>query len=132
MASMNQPVLPEGLLSGARTARGRVAIGIGAAALLGIGLWLLSRPHAGAAASDDATVPPLVTVTVPIWGDVNGSVSLTGLISARNDMPIGNEGDPGRKGQLLAQLNPITAESQLDSAGASLDQDRHCRAVTPP
>jgi HlyD family secretion protein len=76
-------------------------------------------------------------VTVPTWGDVNGSVSLTGLISARNDMPIGNEGDPGRiaevlveagdhvrKGQLLAQLNPITADSQLDSAAASLDQDR--------
>ena len=134
---MNQPVLPEGFIFRARIPRGRLAIGTGAAVVLAMGFWLLSRPHAGAAASDDATVPPLVTVTVPTWGDVNGSVSLTGLISARNDMPIGNEGDPGRiaevvveagdhvhKGQLLAQLNPITANSQVDSAAASLDQDR--------
>lgn len=135
---MNQTDMPEGTDPDARRPRWPLAIGAGAAAVLGIVLWLVSRPHAGAAASDnDTTVPPLVTVTVPSWGDVTASVSLTGLISARNDMPIGNEGDPGRiaevlveagdhvhKGQLLARLNPITADSQLDSAAASLEQDR--------
>jgi HlyD family secretion protein len=138
MGSMNETIMPEGTDPGARRPRWPLAIGAGAAAVLGIVLWLVSRPHAGAAASDnDTTVPPLVTVTVPSWGDVKAAVSLTGLISARNDMPIGNEGDPGRiaevlveagdhvrKGQLLARLNPITADSQLDSAAASLEQDR--------
>jgi RND family efflux transporter MFP subunit len=135
---MNQTVVPGGTDSGGRRPRIFVALGIGAVAVACIGLWLLSRPHAGAAATDNETnVPPLVTVTMANWGDVNATVSLTGLISARNDMPIGNEGDPGRiaevlveagdhvrKGQLLARLNPITAESQLDGAAASLDQDR--------
>jgi HlyD family secretion protein len=135
---MNQTLMPDGTDSGVRRARWPLAIGVGAAAALAVVLWLVNRPHAGAAASDnDTTVPPLVTVTVPDWGDVRSSVSLTGLISARNDMPIGNEGDPGRiaevlveagdhvrKGQLLARLNPITADSQLDSAAASLEQDR--------
>jgi RND family efflux transporter MFP subunit len=133
---MNLTTLPDGADPAVR--RPRWPLAVGAAAALGLVLWLVSRPHAGAAASDnDATVPPLVTVTVPAWGDVKSSVSVTGLISARNDMPIGNEGDAGRitevlveagdhvkKGQLLARLNPITADSQLDSAAASLEQDR--------
>ncbi len=105
--------------------------------------WMLVRPHAGAATPDKETaVPPLVTVVVPALGAVTSKVSLTGLISARNDMPIGNEGDAGRisevlvepgdrvrKGQVLARLNPITAQSQLDSAQASLDEVRANAAV---
>ena len=104
---------------------------------------MLLRPHAGAATSDnDAAAPPLVTVVVPALGAVTSKVSLTGLISARNDMPIGNEGDAGRisevlveagdrvrKGQVLARLNPITAQSQLDAAEASLDEVRANAAV---
>lgn len=104
---------------------------------------MLLRPHAGAATSDnDAAAPPLVTVVVPALGAVTSKVSLTGLISARNDMPIGNEGDAGRisevlveagdrvrKGQVLARLSPITAQSQLDGAEASLDEVRANAAV---
>jgi RND family efflux transporter MFP subunit len=105
---------------------------------------MLLRSHAGAATSDNdaAVAPPLVTVVVPAMGAVTSKVSLTGLISARNDMPIGNEGDAGRisevlveagdrvrKGQVLARLNPITAQSQLDAAEASLDEVRANAAV---
>jgi len=120
---------------GGRPRRRLVIIG-GSVLLVGIVIWLLARPHA-AANDGEATAPPLVSVMVPAIGDVSATVSLTGLISARNDMPIGNEGDPGRiaavlveagdhvhKGQLLAQLNPLTAESQLDSAAAALEEDR--------
>ena len=106
-------------------------------------VWMLVRSHAGAQTSDkDAAVPPLVTVVVPALGAVTSKVSLTGLISARNDMPIGNEGDAGRisevlveagdrvrKGQVLARLNPITAQSLLDSAEASLDEVQANAAV---
>ena len=108
----------------------------GAVLVSAVAAWLLARPHAGDPISDkDAAVPPLVTVVVPALGAVTAKVSLTGLISARNDMPIGNEGDTDRisevlveagdrvrKGQVLARLNPITAQSQLDSAEASLDE----------
>lgn len=117
--------------------------GAGAALVLAAVVWMLVRSHAGASASDkDAAVPPLVTVVVPVLGAVTSQVSLTGLISARNDMPIGNEGDAGRiaevlveagdrvhKGQTLARLNPITAQSQLDSAEASLDEVQANAAV---
>src|SRR5208283_3540647 len=105
--------------------------------------WMLVRSHAGASTSDkDAAVPPLVTVVMPALGAVTSKVSLTGLISARNDIPIGNEGDADRiaevlveagdrvrKGQVLARLNPITAQSQLDGAEASLDEVRANAAV---
>jgi HlyD family secretion protein len=115
----------------------------GAALVLAGVVWMLVRSHAGASTSDkDAAEPPLVTVVIPVLGAVTSKVSLTGLISARNDMPIGNEGDAGRiaevraeagdrvrKGQVLARLNPITAQSQLDSAEASLDEVRANAAV---
>jgi RND family efflux transporter MFP subunit len=115
----------------------------GAALVLAVVVWMLVRSHAGASTSDkDAAAPPLVTVVVPALGAVTSQVSLTGLISARNDMPIGNEGDAGRisevlveagdrvrKGQVLARLRPVAAQSQLDSAEASLDEVQANAAV---
>ena len=114
-----------------------------AALVLAVVVWMLVRSHAGASTSDkDAAAPPLVTVVVPVLGAVTSQVSLTGLISARNDMPIGNEGDAGRisevlveasdrvrKGQVLARLRPVAAQSQLDSAEASLDEVQENAAV---
>jgi HlyD family secretion protein len=118
-------------------------IGVVLILALGAGGWLLARSHAAAAAQNkDAIVPPRVTVVIPQLGKVNAAVSLTGLISARNDMPIGNEGDTGRvaevlveagdhvrQGQVLARLNPITAEAQVHSAEAALDEVRANAAV---
>jgi RND family efflux transporter MFP subunit len=127
------------------TSRWRRVGGIGIVLLLalGVGAWLLARSHANSAAqSNNAAVPPRVTVVIPILGKINATVSLTGLISARNDMPIGNEGDTGRiaevlveagdhveQGQVLARLNPITAQSQVHSAEAALDEVKANAAV---
>jgi HlyD family secretion protein len=135
--------MTQSVVSGYRTGwPWRFATAGGALVLAGV-VWTLVRSHAGASTSDkDAAEPPLVTVVVPVLGAVASKVSLTGLISARNDMPIGNEGDAGRiaevlveagdrvhRGQVLARLNPITAQSQLDSAEASLDEVRANAAV---
>jgi HlyD family secretion protein len=141
---MTQSVAPERPQL-ARASRWRTLGGIGVVLVvaLAVGGWLLARSHAATAAQNkDATVPPRVTVVIPTLGKVNATVSLTGLISARNDMPIGNEGDTGRvaevlveagdhvhQGQVLARLNPITAEAQVHSAEASLDEVRANAAV---
>jgi len=88
------------------------------------------------------STPPLVSVIVPSRGEVASSVAVTGQISAVNDMPIGVDGNAGRiaevlvepgdfvrKGQVLARLNPISAQSQVDSASASLEELRSSAAV---
>jgi RND family efflux transporter MFP subunit len=120
----------------------RLVVGISIAVLLAIGVggWRLTRAPADAAAmvkdkDKDNGATPLVTVVIPSLGNVASTVSLTGLISAINDMPIGVEGDGGRisavlvepgdhvkRGQVLARLNPLTAQSQVDSASASVDE----------
>jgi len=82
-------------------------------------------------------------VVVPALGNVTSTVSLTGEISAQNDMPIGVEGDGGRisavlvepgdhvrRGQVLARLNPLTAQSQVDGAEAALDELRASAAAS--
>jgi len=78
---------------------------------------------------------PVVSVITPVPGDIAATVAITGAISARNDMPIGPEGEGGRvaavyveagdkvrKGQLLAQLDPTVAQSQVAAAAASRDE----------
>jgi len=137
---MNQTLMSSDASPEGRGTRWRVYAGIGVVGVLALAaaVWLLGRGHAAAAATGkDSVVPPLITVIIPSRGEVNASVSLTGLISARNDMPIGNEGDAGRiaevlvepgdrvrQGQVLAKLNPIAAQSQLDNMQAALEQER--------
>ena len=126
-------------LAGRRPSRPKL-LGIAAAVIvvLAFGGWRMTRAPSAAQAPDhdkDGVVPPLVTVVVPSLGNVVTTVSLTGQIGAQNDMPIGVEGDGGRisavlvepgdrvkRGQVLARLNPLTAQSQVDSAQASLDE----------
>lgn len=80
---------------------------------------------------------PLVTVMTPAVKEVTATVSFTGAIAARYDMPIANEGDtarivgvyvwPGdrvRKGQLLAKLDDSVLIPQINRLAASLDQAR--------
>ena len=135
---MDQMVTPD-YVDHSVTRRRRYQIAIGAALIcvVGIAAWYLVRHHVSAAGVKNTGPLPLVTVVTPALGEVPASVSLTGLISARNDIPIGTEGDVGRisavlveagdrvhKGQILARLNPITGQSQVDSAEASLAEAR--------
>lgn len=143
---MNQPVMTDPETPGAGGGRWRTPTLIGggvlAVALVG---WLILRPHGAAQAATtekNGSVTPLITVVVPQLGPVPTTVSVTGQISARNDVPIGVEGDEGRiaavlaepgdrvhKGQVLARLNPVTAQTQVDSAAASLDELKATAAV---
>lgn len=80
---------------------------------------------------------PLVTVMTPPVKEVTASVSFTGAIAARYDMPIANEGDTARvvgvyveagdhvqKGQLLAKLDDSVLVPQVNRLAASLEQAR--------
>ena len=128
-----------------RRARARLLVGVGLALACAIALaaWLVVRARAvGATPANGVTAPPLVTVITPKLGEVVASVSLTGMISARNDVPIGNEGDSARvtavlveagahvrKGQVLARLSAVSAQSQVNSADAALDEARSAAAL---
>jgi RND family efflux transporter MFP subunit len=143
---MNQPVTTDSNLSDTDSKRRRTLYLVGGAVLaVAIIGWLVLRPHGAAQAAvseKNNTVPPLITAVTPQFGPVSTAVSVTGQISARNDIPIGIESDEGRiaavlaepgdrvhKGQVLARLNPITAQTQVDSATASLDELKATAAV---
>jgi HlyD family secretion protein len=86
---------------------------------------------------------PLISVIVPGLRAVTSSVTFTGAIAARYDMPIGNDGDTGRivavyvepgdhvrKGQLLAKLDDSVLIPQVNRLAAALEQARAQAALS--
>ncbi|HYM27195.1 MAG TPA: hypothetical protein VET66_03545, partial [Steroidobacteraceae bacterium] len=80
----------------------------------------------GAALADRGNIP-LVSVIVPGVQGVTATVSFTGAIAARYDMPIGNEGDTGRiigvyveardhekRGHVLAKIDDSVMVQQVN------------------
>ena len=142
---MDQFVGSESEAAIGRRPRRRMLLGAGLAltCVIALAAWLVIRARAGgAAAAAVVAAAPLVTVITPKLGEVVDSVSLTGMISARNDVPIGNEGDSARvtavlveagahvqKGQVLARLSAVSAQSLVNSADASLDEARSAAAL---
>ena len=115
-----------------------------AALLVGFIAWKLmaggSKPQKSLA---DRGGVPLVTVIVPGRQAVATSVSFTGAIAARYDMPIANEGDTGRvigvyveagdhvkRGQLLAKIDDSVVVQQVNRLQAALEQARAQAALS--
>jgi RND family efflux transporter MFP subunit len=86
---------------------------------------------------------PLVSVLLPEKQSVTSSVSFTGAIAARYDMPIANEGDTGRivavlveagdqvkRGQLLAKIDDSVLVQQVNRLEAALEQARAQAALS--
>jgi HlyD family secretion protein len=114
---------------------------IGAAAVviaLGVAtaVWMsrAAAPAAATALAQEQSVP-LVRVMSPGITSVTSSVTFTGAIAARYDMPIGIDGDAGRivaiyveagdhvkRGQLLAKLDESVLVPQVNRLVASLEQ----------
>ena len=99
-----------------------------------------SKPPAALA---DRAELPLVTVIVPALQAVTSSVSFTGAIAARYDMPIANEGKTGRitgvfveagdhvkRGQPLARIDDAVLVQQVNRLSASLEQARAQAALS--
>ena len=105
-------------------------------------VWAKHVPAAGAGAAD-AEALPLVTITVPGLTAVTSTVTFTGALAARYDMPIGAEGDGGRivavladvsdrvkKGQVLARLDQSILRSQVARLQATLEETRAQAALS--
>jgi HlyD family secretion protein len=126
-----------GAPEGTRLNRG-VAIGVGLAiALLAILAVIRYTSQSSAPSQGAAGAVPLVTARVPGLSAVTATVSFTGAIYARYDLPIGTEGETGRitavyvdagehvrRGQLLARLDDSILKPQVVRLAASLDEAR--------
>jgi RND family efflux transporter MFP subunit len=111
---------------------GGVVVG---AAVLAVVIAL--RMRAAAHGIDPTESVPLVSARAPGRTTITSSVSFTGGIVARYDMPIGVEGEGGRisavlvesgdkvaRGQILARLDPSVVTAQVANLRAALEQAR--------
>jgi RND family efflux transporter MFP subunit len=107
------------------------------ALLVAVVLWRVMHPKAALVPLADQRSVPLISVMTPGVKPVTSTVSFTGAIAARYDMPIGNDGDTGRivaiyveagdhveRGQLLARLNDSVLTPQVNRLEAALEQTK--------
>jgi HlyD family secretion protein len=112
-----------------------IAVGVGMLAVLGAIVWATHRGGPAHVALADQQNIPLISVVTPGVRAVTSSVTFTGAVFARYDMPIGNDGDTGRivavyveagdhvqKGQLLARIDESVLAPQVQRLEASLEQ----------
>ena len=95
------------------------------------------RPGAAAGADGPARVLPTVTVIVPGSQAISNTISASGTLDARREMPIGVAGEGGQisrvmvdagdwvsAGQVLATIDSSVQGQQVRSAGAQLEVSR--------
>jgi HlyD family secretion protein len=105
------------------------------AVLLAVVVWRVMHAKAAAVPLADQRNIPLISVMTPGLKPMTSSVTFTGAIAARYDMPIGNDGDTGRivavyveagdhveRGQLLAKLSDSVLIPQVNRLQAGLEQ----------
>ena len=105
------------------------------AVLAAVALWRFMHPRAVPISLADQQNVPLISVVTPGLRAVTSSVTFTGAIAARYDMPIGNDGETGRivavyveagdhveRGQALAKLNDSVLIPQVSRLQAGVEQ----------
>lgn len=120
------------------------AAGVAAALAIAAAVWMSreSAPKALVPLAARASAP-LVSVITPGVQPVSTSVTFTGTIEARHELPIGNSGDTGRivgvyaqvgdhvrRGQLLARLDDSVLAPQVAQLTAALEQARAQAALS--
>lgn len=106
-------------------------------------LWSVMHSRPKLVALADQQNIPLISVMTPGLRPVTSSVTFTGAIAARFDMPIGNDGDTGRivavyveagdhveRGQLLAKINDSVLIPQVNRLEAGLEQAKAQAALS--
>jgi len=135
-----QPVPVPAMTPAGSRSRARLVWTLGALAVLLLVVLVAWKLFGGAGKSAQSTLAdrgavPLISVIVPALQPVTSSVSFTGAIAARYDMPIANEGDTGRivavyveagdhvkRGQILAKIDDSVLIQQANRLAASLEQ----------
>ena len=120
-----------------------IGIAILIVALVATVLWRVMHPKAPPLTLAEQQSVPLISVMTPGLKAVTSTVSFTGAIAARYDMPIGNDGDTGRivgvyveagdhveRGQLLARLNDSVLIPQVNRLEAALEQAKAQAALS--
>jgi HlyD family secretion protein len=105
------------------------------AVLAALAIWRVMHARAAPLTLAERQNVPLISVMTPGLKPVTSSVTFTGAIAARYDMPIGNDGDTGRivaiyveagdhveRGQLLAKLSDSVLVPQVKRLEAALEQ----------
>ena len=103
------------------------------ALVLAIGAWLYSRSGGEAADAKPADQAPTVTVITPGRGTIQGTISATGTLGARRELPVGSVGEGGQivrvlveagdwvgQGQILAVIDRSVQTQQAASLGAQI------------
>src|SRR5216110_1960979 len=111
------------------------AAAVGAALVIGALLFGALRHKAAIVPLAQQRSVPLISVVTPGLRAVTSTVTFTGAIAARYDMPIGNDGDTGRivavyvepgdhvqRGQPLAKLDQSVLIPQVNRLAAALEQ----------
>lgn len=130
---------------GGTSARAKWTAALVALAVLALVAFILWRGHTAdnvASLANQQTIP-LVSVMSPGVTSVTSTVTFTGTISARYDMPIGIEGDAGRivgvyveagdhvrRGQLLARIDESVWQPQVNRLAAALEQAKAQAALS--
>ncbi len=137
---------PGGLTAAVRNKPSRWIIG-GSVLLAVVVALLVARHYMKPAAPGVAAGPesqlPLVSVSAPGTQAVQSTVSFTGTIHARYDMPISPEGESGRitavlvepgdrvkQGQVLARIDQSVLRPQLHRLEASLEEAKAQAALS--
>lgn len=119
---------------GDRRRQRRNLILMAGSALALIGLWFVIHKHTGSdPAASAANQAPAITVFVPGRTMVEGTISATGSLAARHEMPVGSVGDGGevtrvlvnagdwvKQGQLLATVDRAVQSQQLANQQAGI------------
>lgn len=123
---------------GDRRRRRIVWAGVALAAVLALVAWLLLRPQAAEAPAADARAQaPTVSVITPGRATVQGTITATGTLAARREMPVGSVGEGGqvvqvlvdagswvRQGQVLATVDRSVQNQQAASQAAQVQVAR--------
>lgn len=102
--------------------------------VLAIVAFLVTRGGDAQLATDNQDQTPAITVVVPGKTTIEGTITATGSLAARREMPVGVVGDGGRvvsvpvdadqwvrKGQILAVIDRSVQNQQAISAKANID-----------
>src|SRR3569623_3113639 len=109
-------------------------IAAAAAVVLAIAVFLVTRGGSSDLPADDQNQAPAITGGVPGRTTIEGTITATGSLAARREMPIGVGGDGGRvgsgpvdagqwvrAGQILAVIDRSVQTQQALSAKANID-----------